>query len=132
MIQEKMKSSQSRKKSYHDERRKDTEFQVEDHVFLRVNLVTGVERALKCRKLTPYFIGPFEIIEKVGAVAYRIALPPLLSNLHSVFHVSKLKKYVYDPSHVIQVDDLEVIDNLTVETWSVRIEHREVRRSRGK
>ena len=58
MIQEKMKSSQSRKKSYHDERRKDTEFQVQDHVFLRVNLVTGVERALKCRKLTPYFIGP--------------------------------------------------------------------------
>ena len=116
MIQEKMRASQSRQKSYHDKRRKDIEFQVGDHVFLRVNPVTGVGRALKCRKLTPRFVGPFEIVEKVGVVAYRIALPPSLSNLHDVFHVSQLRKYVYDASHVIQVDDLEVRDNLTVET----------------
>jgi len=70
-------------------------------VFLRVNPVTGVGRALKCRKLTPHFVGPFEIIEKVGIVAYRIALPPSLSNLHDVFHVSQLRKYVYDVSLVI-------------------------------
>ena len=132
MIQEKMRASQSRQKSYHDKRRKDLEFQVGDHVFLRVNPVTGVGRALKCRKLTPRFVGPFEIIEKVGVVAYRIALPPSLSNLHDVFHVSQLRKYVYDASHVIQVDDLEVRDNLTVETWLVRIEDREVKRLRGK
>jgi len=101
-------------------------------VFLRVNLVTGVGRALKCRKLTPRFVGPFEIVEKVGVVAYRIALPPSLSNLHDVFHVSQLRKYVCDESHVIQVDELEVRDNLTVETWPVRIKDREVRRLRGK
>ena len=69
---------------------------------LRVNLVTGVGRALKCRKLTPHFVGPFEIIEKVGVVAYQIVLPPSLSNLHDVFHVSQLRRYVYDASHVIQ------------------------------
>jgi len=63
---------------------------------------------LKCRKLTPRFVGPFEIIEKVGVVAYQIVLPPSLLNLHDVFHVSQLRKYVYDASHVIQVDDLEV------------------------
>jgi len=107
MIQEKMKASQSRQKSYHDKRRKDIEFQVGDHVFLRVNPVTGVGRALKCRKLTPRFVEPFEIVEKVGVVAYRIELPPSFSNLHDVFHVSQLRKYVYDASHVIQVDDLE-------------------------
>jgi len=118
MIQEKMKASQSRQKSYHEKRRKDIEFQVGNHVFLRVNPVTGV--------------GPFEIVEKIGAVAYRIALPPLLSNLHDVFHVSQLRKYVYDESHVIQVDELEVRDNLTVETWPVRVEDREVKRLRGK
>jgi len=84
------------------------------------------------RKLTPYFVGSFEIIEKVGAVAYWIALPQLLSNLHDVFHVSQLRKYVYDPSHVIQVDDLEVRDNLTIDTWPVRIEDQEVKRLRGK
>jgi len=132
MIQEKMKASQSRQKSYHDKRRKDIEFQVGDHVFFRVNPVTGVGRALKCRKMTPRFVGPFEIIEKVGVVAYWIALPPCLSNLHDVFHVSQLWKYVYDASHVIQVDDLEVRDNWTVETWPVTIEDREVKRLRGK
>jgi len=110
-----MKASHSRQKSDHDKRRKDIEFQVGDHVILRVNLVTDVGRALECIKLTPCFVGPFEIIEKVGVVAYRIALPSL-SNLHSVFHVSQLRKYVYDPSHVIQVNDLEVRNNLTVET----------------
>jgi len=132
MIHEKMKASQSRHKSYHDKRRKDIEFQVGDHVFLRVNHVTGVGRALKCRKLTPRFVGPFEIIEKVEVVAYRIALPSSLSNLHDVFHVSQLRKYVYDLSHVIQVDDLEARENLTVETWPVRIEEREVKSLRGK
>jgi len=89
-----MKASQSRQRSYHDKRQNDIEFQVGDQVFLRVNHVTGVGRALKCRKLTPCFVGPFEIIEKVEAVAYHIALPPSLSNLHDVFHVSQLRKYV--------------------------------------
>jgi len=103
MVQEKMKASQSMKNSYHDKRRKDIEFQVGDHVFLRVNHVTGVGRALKSKKLTPHFVGPYDIIERVGAVANRVALPSSLSNLHSVFHVSQLRKYVYDPSHVIQV-----------------------------
>jgi len=112
MIQEKMKASQTRQKSYHDKRRKDIEFQVGDHVFLRVNPVTGVGCALKFRKLTPRFVGPFESVEKVGAVAYRITLPPSLSNLRDVFHVSQLRKYVYDESHVIQVDELEVRENL--------------------
>jgi len=101
-------------------------------VFLRVNLLTSVGRALKCRKLTPRFVGSFEIVEKVGVVAYRIALPPSLSNLHDVFHVSQLIKYVYDASHVIQVDGFEVRDNLTVETWPVRIEDREVKHLRDK
>jgi len=132
MIREKMKASQSRQKSYHDKRRKDIEFQVGDHVFLRVNPVTGVGHALMCRKLTPRFVGPFEIVEKVGVVVYRIALPPSLSNLHDVFHVFQLRKYVYDASHVIQVDNLEVRDNLTVETWPVRIEDHKVKRLRGK
>ena len=81
---------------------------------------------------TQPFIGPYQIIERVRALAYRIPLQPSLSNLHRAFHVSELRKYVYDPSHVIQVDDLQVNDNLTVETVSLRIEEREVKRLRGK
>jgi len=97
-----------------------------------VNPVTSVGRVLKCWKLTPRFDDPFEIVEKVGVVAYQISLPPSLSNLHDVFHVSQSQKYVYDESQVIQADDLELRDNLTVETWPVRIEDCEVKRLRGK
>ncbi|GAU45188.1 hypothetical protein TSUD_178810 [Trifolium subterraneum] len=132
MIREKMKTSQSRQKSYHDKRRKDVEFQEGDHVFLRVTSTTGVGRALKSKKLTSKFIGPYQISERIGKVAYRIALPITLSNLHDVFHVSQLRKYVSDPCHVIESDDIQVKENLTIETIPLRIEGREVKKLRNK
>ena len=132
LIREKMKASQSGQKSYHDKRRKDLEFQEGDHVFLRVTPVTGVGRALKSRKLTSRFIDPYQISARVGVVAYRVALPPSLSNLHDVFHVSQLRKYVPDPSHVIPMDEVEVRDNLTVEALPVKILDRELKQLRGK
>ena len=132
LIQEKMRASQSRQKSYHDKRRKNLEFSAGDHVFMRVTPMTGIGRALKSKKLTPRFIGPFQITERVGEVAYRIALPPRLANLHDVFHVSQLRRYIPDPSHVIQIDDVQVRDNLTVEALPMRIEDREVKQLRGK
>ena len=90
IAQEKMRTAQSRQKSYSDKRRRPLEFQEGDHVFLKVTPVTGVGRALKSKKLTPRFIGPYQISRRIGPVAYRIALPPFLSNLHDVFHVSQL------------------------------------------
>ena len=117
---------------YHDKRRKDLKFSAGDRVFLRVTPVTGVGRALKSKKLTPRFIGPYQILDRVGKVAYRVALPPNLSNLHDVFHVSQLRKYVPDPSHVVQMDDVQVWDNLTVETKPIRIADREMKVLRGK
>ena len=107
LIQEKMKASQSRQKSYHDKRRKDLEFQEGDHVFLRVTPVTGVGRALKSKKLTPRFIGPYQISKKIGTVAYRVGLPPHLSNLHDVFHVSQLRKYVSVGTRVFHKTPIE-------------------------
>ena len=65
-------------------------------------------------------------------MAYQVALPPSLSNLHSVFHVSQLRKYVPDPSHVIHMNDVQVKENLTVEALPLRIEDREVKNLRGK
>ncbi|KAI5424984.1 hypothetical protein KIW84_030964 [Lathyrus oleraceus] len=82
--------------------------------------------------MTPRFIGPYQILERIGEVAYRVALPPSLANLHEVFHVSQLRRYIHDPSHVVQVDDVQVRDNLTVETSPMRIEDRELKRLRGK
>src|ERR1051325_9237649 len=132
MIQEKMRASQIRQKSYHDKRRKGLEFSEGDHVFMRVTPRTGIGRALKSKKLTLRFIGPFQITKRVGKVAYQIAFPLSLTNLHDVFHVSQLRKYIVDPSHEIQVDDIQVRDNLTVEALHARIEDRKVKELRGK
>ncbi|XP_058783481.1 uncharacterized protein LOC131658169 [Vicia villosa] len=72
------------------------------------------------------------ISEKVGEVAYPIALAPMLANLHDVFHISQLRKYVAGPSHVIQVNDVQVKDNLTVKALPVRIEDRKHKQLCGK
>ncbi|KAL5541142.1 hypothetical protein UlMin_044374 [Ulmus minor] len=97
-----METAQTRQKSYADKRRRSLEFQVGDLVFLKVAPMKGVMRFGKKGKLSPRFIGPFEILERIGKVTYKIALPPELSSVHNVFHVSMLKKYVSDPSHVLE------------------------------
>jgi len=79
---------------------------------------------MKSKKLTPRFIGPYQILKRIGPVAYQVALPPFLANLHNSFHVCQLRKYVSDPSHVIKPDDVQVKDNLTYETLPVRIADR--------
>ena len=78
-------------------RRRPLEFEVGDHVFLKVM----PKRVGKRGKLSPRFIGPFEILERVGTVAYRLALPPRMSGVHEVFHVSMLRKYTPNPAHVV-------------------------------
>nr|KYP33828.1 hypothetical protein KK1_045288 [Cajanus cajan] len=96
-----MTAAQSRQKSYADKKRKPFEFSEGEHVFLKVTPTTGVGRAIKAKKLNPKFIGSYQILKRIGPVAYQIALPPFLSNLHDVFHVSQLRKYIHDPSHVL-------------------------------
>jgi len=71
--------------------------------------------------LTPRFIGPYQITRQIGLVAYEIALQPHLANLHNVFHVSQLRKYVTDPTHVLEQDDVQVRENLTLGVGLVRI-----------
>ena len=75
----------------------------------------------KSGKLSPRYVGPYEILERVGDVAYRLALPPTLSKLHDVFHVSQLRKYISDPSHVLDVESLQVREDLSYEEVPVRI-----------
>ncbi|KAI5341686.1 hypothetical protein L3X38_009561 [Prunus dulcis] len=89
-------------KSYADNRRKDLQFEVGDWVFLKLSPLKGVVRFGRRGKLSPRYIGPYEVVERVGPVAYRLALPPDLSRLHDVFHVSMLRKYISDPSHVLE------------------------------
>ena len=91
LIRQRLLTTQIRKKSYVDMRRRPLEFEVGDHVFLKVMPKRGVVRFGKRGKLSPRFIGPFEILERVGTVAYRLALTPSMSGVHEVFHVSMLR-----------------------------------------
>ena len=93
--------SQSRQKSYANRRWRPLEFEVGDHVFLKVIPKRGVVRFDNRGKLLSRYIGPFEVLERVGTVVYRLVLPLGLSGVHNVFHVSMLQKYTLDPTHVV-------------------------------
>ena len=95
------------------------EFEIGDHVFLKVMPKRGVVRFGKRGKKLPRFIGPFEILERIGTVAYRLALPPSMSGAHEVFHVSMLWKYTPDPAHVVDWGQIEVDTDGTFEEGPV-------------
>ena len=112
---------QNRKKSYADVRRRPLEFEVGDHVFLKVMPKGGVVRFGKRGKLSPRFIGPFEVLERIGTVTYRLALPPSTTGVHELFHVSMLRKYTPDPAHVMNWGQIEVDTDETFEEGPVCI-----------
>ncbi|KAH9751681.1 Endonuclease [Citrus sinensis] len=107
--------------SYADKRRRELELEVGDRVFIRISPWKGVLRFRKHGKLSPRYIGPYEIIERIGPLAYRLALPPKLSRIHDVFHVSMLQKYIYDPSHVLSKQPIQLKEDLTYEEEPVEI-----------
>ena len=90
-------------------------------VFLKVSPVKGAMGFGKKGKLSPKFVGPFEILKRIGKVAYELALPPTLAEVHNVFHVSMLRKYIPDPSHVLNYEPLKIKDNLTYEEVPIQI-----------
>ena len=96
-------------------RHRPLEFEVGGHVFLKVMPKIRVVRFSKRGKLSSRFIGPFEILERVGTVAYRLALPPSMLGVHEVFHVSMLRRYTLDPAHVMDWEKIEVDTNETFE-----------------
>ena len=121
LIQKHLKTARSRQKSYADHRRKDLDFEVGDQVFLKVSPWKGIMRFGKKGKLSLRFVGPFEVIDRVGPVAYRISLPPNMDNIHNVFHVSMLRKYLHDPSHVLKMEPVEIKQDLSYEEMPVEI-----------
>ena len=123
-IQSRLKAAHDRQKSYVDNRRKDLEFDVEDWVFLKLSPWKGVVHFEKRGKLSLRFIRPFEITERVGSVAYRLVLPMELSQIHDVFIVSMLRKYISDPSHILETPTVEVKDDLSYEGQAVQILNR--------
>ena len=102
-------------------RRRPLGFEVGDHVFLKVMPKRGVVRFGKRGKLSPRFIGSFEILKRIGSVAYRLALSPSMSGVHEVFHVSMLRRYTPDPAHVVDWGQIEIDTGGTFEEGPVCI-----------
>ena len=113
VIQQRLKAASDRKKSYVYLKRKDIEYEAGDKVFLKVSLWRKILRFEKKGKLSPRFIGPYEILERIGPVAYRLALPPELAELYNVFHASMLWRYYYDESHILPVQGVQVQSNFS-------------------
>ncbi|GJX17158.1 putative reverse transcriptase domain-containing protein [Tanacetum coccineum] len=107
-IKDRLKAACDRQKSYANKRRKPLEFSVGDYVLLKVSPWKGVVSFGKKGKLAPRFVGPFEIIKKVGPIAYRLDLPEELDGVHDTFHVSNLKKCLADPTLQVPLDEIQV------------------------
>ncbi|XP_075111346.1 uncharacterized protein LOC107794075 [Nicotiana tabacum] len=132
IIQGRMKAAQSRQKSYANIRRRKLEFQVDDWVLLRVSPMKGVMRFGKKGKLSPRYVRPYRVTQRIGQVAYRLELPPEMSFVHLVFHVSMLKKVVGDSSTIVPIEAIEVNEELSYEEISVAILDKQVRKLRNK
>ncbi|KAA3456128.1 DNA/RNA polymerases superfamily protein [Gossypium australe] len=132
LIRDCLKAASDRQKSYADLKRKDIEFEIGDKVFLKVSPWKKVLRFGRKGKLSPRFIGPYEIIERVRPVAYRLKLPSELEKIHNVFHVSMLCRYRSDPSHVITPSEIEIRSDMTYEEEPICILAREVKELRNK
>ncbi|GJY04837.1 putative reverse transcriptase domain-containing protein, partial [Tanacetum coccineum] len=107
-IKDRLQATRDRQKSYADKRRKPIEFSLGDFVLLKVSPWKGVVRFGKKGKLAPRLVGPFEIVEKVGHVAYRLDFPEELNGVHDTFHVSNLKKCLADPTLQVPLDEIQV------------------------
>ncbi|KAA3456046.1 DNA/RNA polymerases superfamily protein [Gossypium australe] len=132
VIRARLKEASDRQKSYVDLKRKDIEFAVGDQVFLKVSPWKKILRFGRKGKLSPRFIGPYRIVKRVGPVAYQLELPPELSQIHSVFHVSMLRHYRSDPSHIVPVEEVEIRLDLSFEKEPVKILDRDVKVLRKK
>ena len=120
-IRKLMLVAQNRQKFYADPKRRPLEFFVGNKVFLKVAPMKGIMRFGKEEKLSPRLIGPYEILEKVGNIAYRPVLPLELSFVHNVFHVSMLRRCILDPSHVLNQEPLGLDPDLSYEERPIQI-----------
>ncbi|GJX87281.1 putative reverse transcriptase domain-containing protein [Tanacetum coccineum] len=127
-IKNRLLTARSRQKSYADVRHKPMEFSVGDMVMLKVSPWKGVIRFGKRGKLSPRYIGPFKIIERIGPVAYKLELPEKLRGIHNTFHVSNLKRCLADENLIIPLEEIQLDDKLHFIEEPVEIMDREVKR----
>jgi hypothetical protein len=117
IIRENLRVAQTRQKSYADNRRRPLEFEEGDYVYLKVSPLRGMRRF----KVKGRYIGPFLIFRRVGEMAYQLELPDSLSDVHNVFHVSQLKKYLCVPEEQLPMEELSVQGDLTYTEYPIKI-----------
>ncbi|KAK6144763.1 hypothetical protein DH2020_021583 [Rehmannia glutinosa] len=131
-VRKRIEIAQSRQKSYADIRRRPLEFSVGDFVFIKVSPMKGIMRFGKKGKLSPRYVGPYMIVKRMGKVAYKLELPQEMTTIHNVFHVSMLKKYVPDPSHVLTPQLVQIDERFNYEEKPITILDRGVKKLRNK
>jgi hypothetical protein len=131
-IQANILAAQSRQKSDTDKRRRPLEFEVGDHVYLRVSPMKGVCRLSIKGKLSPRYIGPYPIIDKYGPMSYQVELPVKLPGVHNVFHVSQLKRCLKPPTDVVIEDIISLEPDLTYKAYPIKILDQQDRVTRNK
>jgi hypothetical protein len=119
--QRELETSSIKAKSYADNQRRELRFQVGDYVYLKVSPMRGLHHFKIRGKLAPRYIRPFKILEQRGEVAYQLELPPQLSNVHDVFHVSQLRKCLRVPEEQMPLEELTVGEDLTYHEYPVKI-----------
>jgi hypothetical protein len=131
-IQGNILAIQSRQKSYTDKRRSPLEFEVGDHIYLRVSPMKGVCCFSIKGKLAPCYIGPYLIIDKYGPTSYQLELPAKLSGVHNVFHVCQLKRYMKPPTDVVIEDNIPLEPDLTYKAYPIKVLDQQDRVTRNK
>ena len=116
-----MQTTQNRQNNYADIRRRELEFQVGDHVFLKVSPTKGIRWFGIKGKLKPHYVRPFEILERIEVVAYSLALPPSLDKVRNVFHVSMVRKCLSDPDQIVELQPLQFEKNLSYAEHPIKI-----------
>jgi hypothetical protein len=121
VIKENLRVAQSRQKCYFDKRRTPLQFEVGDHVYLRVSPTKDVQWFGVRGKLAPRYVGPHEITKICGPVAYRVRLPPPLATIHNIFHVSQLKKCIRVPTKIVEQKKILVDPDLSYDEYPIKV-----------
>ncbi|XP_012458241.1 uncharacterized protein LOC105779033 [Gossypium raimondii] len=132
LIRDHLKVDSDKQKSYTGLKRHEIEYSVGHFIFLKVLPWKKVLKFGRKGKLSSRSIGPYHILKRVGPVAYQLELPPVLDRIHDVFHVSILKRYCSNPTHIVPVEEIEVRPDLTFEEEPIQILDRDVKVLRRK
>ena len=127
IIKAKLKAAQDRQKSYADKKYREINFEVGDQVYIKVSPWKGILRFGNKEKLSLRYIEPYEILERIKILAYRLDLPPELSRIHNIFHICMLRKYAPHHSHVIRHEPIKLQTYLTYTAEPIQILSREIK-----